>query len=76
MYIYTIIMRDNRDRSMIIVWGQGALLVSDEQRMKPIIDRYIIDQFVRYAKDVGYITQPLIYGYVCDRIRFLTRRVE
>ena len=36
----------------------------------------IIDQFERNAKDVGYITQPLIYEYVCDRIRFLTRLVE
>ena len=36
----------------------------------------IIDQFVRNAKDVSYIVQPLIYSYVCDRIRFLTRGVE
>ena len=35
----------------------------------------IIDQFIRNAKDVGYITQPLIYGYVCDRIWFLTSDV-
>ena len=51
-------------------YGQKGLVYETNYRPVPIID-----QFVRNVKDVSYIVQPLIYGYVCDRIHFLTRGV-